>query len=174
MFDADRPVRPLSGRLGHCFGTLLLVYVIVSTILTSAHLILLLNGLGLSVSAGVSTAYLPVAARGLRRLEPSRGDVLGIGIFLTGLSDVALRLASLTARDFGWPAILNSGIAALSIFLGIMALIAFLWAPYGDAGQLPREKWGVAGLVVAIGVAVAFVGGIAHDVTVPAPLFRLQ
>ena len=152
----------------------MLSYVVVAAVLTPAHLILLLNGLALSVSAGVSTAYLPVACRALRRRYPSRGDVLGTGIFLAGLSDVALRLESLAARDFAWPTVLNTDVAAISIFLGIMALVAFLWAPYGDGGQVPREKWGVAGLVVAVGVAFAFVGGLAHNVMAPPPLFRFQ
>jgi hypothetical protein len=133
-----------------------------------------LNGLALSAAAGVSTAYLPIAGEALRRRVPTQGDVLGTGIFLAGLSDVALRLESIVARDLGWPAVLNSHVAAISIFLGVMALVAFLWAPYAEEGRVPREKWGRAGLMVAAGVAIALAAGAMHHLYAPSPAVRLE
>ena len=70
--------------------------------------------------------------------------------------------------------VLNTHIAAISIFLSVTALVAFLWAPYAEDGQVPREKWGRAGLIVAAGVAIAFAAGMAHHVMLPAPLVRLE
>ena len=142
--------------------------------LPPAHLILLLNGFALSVAAGVSTAFLPVAAHAIRRPMPSRGDVLGAGIFFAGLSDLALRTQSIVARYLGWPSIFNTDIAAISIFLGLISLVAFLWAPYADDGAVPRDKWVVAGSMVAAGVAIAFAAGLAHHTLTPSPTFRFQ
>jgi hypothetical protein len=163
-----------SGRLARILAGLVLAYGIGTLSLSSQQLILLLNGLALSVASGVTTAYLPVAIQALGRTKPSRGDVLGAGIFFAGLSDVALRLESIVARDLAHPAILNTDVAAVSIFLGVMALVAFLWAPYAEDGEVPREKWGLAGLMVAIGVAIAFAAGTAQHALTPAPFFRFD
>ena len=162
----------LSGRLLRILAALVLVYGGLAVLLRPAQLILLLNGLALSVSAGVVVAYLPVAGHALRRSGPSRGDVLGSGIFFAGLSSLALRTESIVARDLSEPFILNTDIAAVSIFLGLPALVCFLWAPYASEGRVPREKWGFAGLVVAAGVATAFAIGVAHHFITPSPLFR--
>ena len=163
-----------TGRLGRILGGLVALFAAGVLVLAPPHLILVLNGLALSAAAGVGTAYLPIAGLALRRRMPTRGDVLGAGIFFAGLSDVALRLESIVARDLGRPGVLNTHIAAVSIFLGVMALVAFLWAPYAEDGQVPREKWGRAGLLVAGGVAIAFAAGMAHHVLLPGPLVRLQ
>ena len=161
-----------SGHLFRILTGLTTLYGILTVALRPAQLILLLNGLALSVSAGVVVAYLPVAGHALRRPAPSRGDVLGSGIFFAGLSSLALRMESLVARNFSEPFILNTDIAAVSIFLGLPSLICFLWAPYASDGRVPREKWGFAGLVVAAGVAMAFTIGVAHRFITPSPLFR--
>jgi hypothetical protein len=163
-----------AGRLGRVLGALLACFAFAVLALSPPHLILALNGLALSAAAGVSTAYLPIAGQALRRRVPTQGDVLGAGIFFAGLSDMALRLESIIARDLGRPAVLNSHAAAVSILLGVMALVAFLWAPYAQEGRVPREKWGRAGLLVAAGVAIAFAAGMAQHAIAPAPLMRLE
>lgn len=163
-----------TGRLGRILGSLIAIFCAGIVVLTPPHLILVLNGLALSVAAGVSTAYMPIAGLALRRAAPTRGDVLGAGIFFAGLSDVARRLESIVARDLGRPGVLNTDIAAVSIFLAVMALVAFLWAPHAEDGQVPREKWGRAGLIVAAGVAIAFAAGMAHHAMPASPLVRLE
>jgi hypothetical protein len=163
-----------AGRLGRLLVGLVALFGAGVLALAPPRLILILNGLALSAAAGVATAYLPIAGLALRRALPTRGDVLGAGIFFAGLSDVALRLESIVARDLGRPDVLNTPIAAVSIFLGVVALVAFLWAPYAEDGQVPREKWGRAGLIVAAGVAIAFAAGMAQHALLPAPLVRLE
>ncbi len=164
----------LSGRLFRALATLVAAYAVLAVMLRPNHLILLLNGLTLSVSAGVAVAYLPVAGAALRRLTPSRGDVLGVGIFFTGISGVALRVGSILARDLARPAILNTGFVAASIFLGLLGLACSFWAPFANEGRVPRERWGVAGLTVALGVALAFTVAAVHQFTPPSPLFRFE
>ena len=164
----------MAGRLFRILAALVGVYGVLSLALRPMHLILLLNGLALSVAAGVTVAYLPVARTALRRPAPSRGDVLGVGIFFAGLSGVALRVESILARDLARPFILNTDLPAVSIFLGLLALVCFLWAPYASDGKVPREKWGFAGLMVAAGVGVAFAVGVAHHFGAPSPLFRFD
>ena len=164
----------LSGRLSRVLIAMLALYGLLTLALQPMQLILLLNGLALSVSAGVSVAYLPVAGTALRRRAPSRGDVLGVGIFLAGLSGVALRLESILARDLAYPSILNTDFAAVSIFLGLVGLVCSFWAPFAAEGRVPREKWGFAGLMVASGVALAFAVGAAHHFTLPSPVFRFE
>ena len=162
----------LAGRLFRILGGLVGVDVVLSAALRPMHLILLLNGLALSVSAGVAVAYLPVAGTALRQHAPSRGDVLGVGIFFAGLSGVALRIESILARDLARPAILNTDFPAVSIFLGVLGLVCFLWAPYASDGRVPRERWGYAGLMVAAGVGIAFGVTVARHFGGPAPAFR--
>ncbi len=164
----------LSGRLLRGLAAALVLYVCLASSFRSMQLILLLNGLTLSVSAGVAVAYLPVAGTALRRPVPSRGDVLGVGIFLTGLSGVALRIGSILARDLAHPSILNTGFVSAAIFLGLLGLVCSFWAPFASEGRVPREKWGFAGLTVAAGVAVAFAVGTAHHFALPSPLFRFE
>lgn len=162
------------GRLGRLVLALSLAFAASAAAMTPAALILLLNGLSLSVSAGVATAYLPVAGSALARERPSRADVLGAGIFLAGVSDVTVRVQSLLARDFGRPEIVNTDATALAILVSIAALVAFLWAPHAEEGRVPREKWRRAGLVVATGVAIALGAGAVQHRLAPAPLVRLQ
>jgi hypothetical protein len=164
----------LSGRLFRILGGLIGLYAAMALALRPMHLILLLNGLALSVSAGVAVAYLPVAGTALRQAAPSRGDVLGVGIFFAGLSGVALRIESILARDLAKPFILNTDFAAVSIFSGLLGLVCFLWAPYASDGRVPRERWGAAGLMVAAGVGMAFIVSAAHHFVTPSPLFRFE
>ncbi|WP_158810131.1 hypothetical protein [Beijerinckia sp. L45] len=164
----------LACRLLRILGGLIGVYALLSLCLRPMHLILLLNGLALSVSAGVAVAYLPVAATALRQQTPSRGDVLGVGIFFAGLSGVALRIESILARDLAQPRILNTDLAAVSIFSGLLGLVCFLWAPYASEGRVPRERWGYAGLMVAAGVGLAFTVSAAHHFVTPSPAFRFE
>jgi hypothetical protein len=162
------------GRLFRILGGLIGVYAVLSLAMRPMHLILLFNGLALSVSAGVAVAYLPVAATALRQQAPSRGDVLGVGIFFAGLSGVALRIESILARDLAQPRILNTDLAAVSIFTGLLGLVCFLWAPYASEGRVPRERWGYAGLMVAVGVGIAFTVSAAHHFVTPSPAFRFE
>ncbi len=164
----------LRGRLFRVLAALVGLYVLLVLALQPMQLILLLNGLALSVSAGVAVAYLPVAGTALRCPAPSRGDVLGVGIFFAGLSGVALRVESILARDLAHPTILNTDFAAISIFLGLVGLVCSFWAPFASDGRVPREKWGLAGLTVASGVAMAFAVGAAHHFALPSPPFRFQ
>ncbi len=163
-----------TGRLFRIGATLCALYAALALALRPSHLILLLDGLTLSTAAGVSVAYLPVADHALRGRAPSRGDVLGLGIFCGGLSGLAQRAASIVARDLAWPFILNTDVVALAIVLGLLALSCFLWAPYASEGRVPREKWGLAGLIAAAGVATAFAIGTAHHFMLPAPAFRFE
>ena len=152
----------IRGRLGRFVLAFFILYGVVAWVTEAPVMILFLNGIAVSVSAGVCVAYAPVFVEALRAPHPSRGHHLGAGIFLVSLSILGIRVISFIARDFGWPDIYNTDWFTLALATGILGGLLHLWAPEAIAGRVPRQHWVTSGMLVAGGFFLGFLAWFAH------------
>ncbi len=144
------------GRLLRFLALCAAGYLLVAALTDSPFLILMLNGLVASATAGVCVAYSPVLVAALPARAPTKGDYLGSGIFLVALSMLAQRLVSFIGRDGGWPDIFNSDWETAIMTVGLVGVLLHLWAPNAVEGRVPRARWVSTGFIVAAGFFVTF------------------
>ena len=146
----------LNGRLLRFLFAGGLIYVASVWLLDAPDLLLVLNGLVMSASAGICVAYAPVFIAALLRGRPSKGDYLGAGIFMSWSTTCLLRVVSVVGRDFGWPGIHNTNWQTSIIWLNLMSGLLHLWAPYLVEERSPRAKWVSTGIITAVGFFIVF------------------
>ncbi len=161
----------LRGRLFRLVALAIGLYAVVALATDTAPLVLALNGLTLSVAAGVAAAYAPVAAEALLAPRATRGDVLALGIWLGWLGTFMMRMSSIMARDLGRPDILLTDYSSTYIFLALMAGVCHLLAPLANEGRVPAKSWLLFGAIVAAGVLIAFAVAILRT-RAPTPVFH--
>ena len=107
-------------------------------------MILFLNGIAVSVSAGVCVAYAPVFVEALRAPHPSRGHHLGAG-HLPGVAvdhwasgrDQRSSRATSAGLDIYNDGLVYPGPGESAFSSGLL----HLWAPEAIAGRVPRQHW---------------------------------
>ena len=147
----------LQGRLLRVVAASALLYAVASWSIPAPHLILILNGLLLSVGSGIAVAYAPIIGTALVNAMPSKGEYLIVGIFFSWLSVFGYRGLSIVGRDFGHPEVFNSTPTTFLFSMSLMSGMLHLWAPNAVMGRLPRKRWVTTGIVVALGLFVVFV-----------------
>ena len=163
----------LRGRLALPFGIIGCLFAVVAWATEAPDLILVLNALSLPIAAGGAVAYLRVAITALMTRTPGRADILAIGIWLASCDRVLARLSSMAARDLGMPSIYNSDITSTYVFLGVLAGLCFLWAPFGGGTKAPSRAWICGGLIAAAVVTIFMMVVAARSLGGPSPAFQL-
>ncbi len=169
-----RPAALAQGGLARVLAGALLLYAILALVMDAPTLILLLNGIAMSASAGVCVAYAPVLGTAMLARSPSRGDLLAAGIWFISLSVFGQRGLSYVARDLALPEVYNTDWLTLVLFHAIVGHLLHLWAPGAAAGRMPKRRWVTGGAVVALGIFAAFLIAIAHHRVGAAPPVRLR
>lgn len=142
------------GRLFRIFAAAVLLFGVAALSIDAPHLILVSNGLLLAVASGVVISYAPIVFSALSARRPTRGDILGLGIFVSWLAQLMLRSISIIARNFGHPEIVNSNWVSTATSLSLMAGMLHLSAAQAVEGSVPAKRWVRTGIVVAVGVTI--------------------
>ncbi len=166
--------RAMTGRLFKIVAFAGFAFAGAAVVFSAPTLILLMNGMLLSVSSGVVVAYAPVIAGALSAPFPTRGDYLVTGIFSAWLATFFSRLLSIVARDFGHPELYNSHVMTAITALGLLGGFCHLWAPNAVEGRVPRERWITTGILVSIGLFIAFALWSMRPMDLPHPAIELR
>jgi hypothetical protein len=155
-------IKLMRGKLMRFVAFALVVFCLAYLLVPKPVLILVINDLLMSAAAGVCIAYAPIVPDALASRTPTKGEFLGFGVFFFSLSVTLYCIASMIARDMGWPDIYNSAYLPLTLYCGILGALLHLWAPKVTDGVIPRPVWTRTGIVVTIGLFLSLVGGGLH------------
>ena len=161
------------GRLLRLLVGAFAAYALVAWLTDAPELITIMNGIGISVAGGVCVAYAPVIPAAITRRAPTKGDLLGTGIFLVSLSVFGMRAVSVVARDLGWPGISNTDWRTAMMFTCLLGGVLHLWAPTAAEGRIPRAHWLSTGIIVAVSLFLITVFWNLHS-SAPHPLVELR
>lgn len=133
---------------------LVTAFVIMTTLTEPKQVLFNLNCVLVSMSLGVSIAYLPVAWDALTRDKLTRADVLGLGIFLAWAGGGILR-GLWALRQVGYDFSM-SDLSAVAIALLICGAVCHMTAPQMLDERPRRQVWIAPGVWTAIGVMLMF------------------
>jgi hypothetical protein len=130
------------------------IFVITSLLTVPTQILFNLNCVLVSMSIGVSIAYLPVAWDALTRPKLTRADVLGLGIFLAWAGGGVLRaIWALNKIGVDWT---NSDLSNIGVGMLICGAVCHMTAPQMLDERPRRKVWVGCGVWVAIGVLLIF------------------
>lgn len=148
-----------SSRTVKIAAALFAAYFAVAAFVPFKPLIEILNWGLIGVAGAVTIAYAPVAWRALAAERIDQVQQLTLGICLTWIAAIMMRLWAVAWRATGSPDwMLNSKVVGFFVYAAILGGVLHLTAPGAVDGRVPRRNWVTLG--VAIGAALTVSGAV--------------
>ncbi len=114
-----------------------------------------LNFVAFTFAGAVIVAYWPAFWRGLIAEKPTIGQMLAVGVFLTQLSSLFSRAASISYISFGLIGVVGSSIVSLFVLVMATGAVCHLNAPEISNGAVPGRQWIRIGVLAGTAILIA-------------------